>query len=186
MNEANEAIEERREGRVVPVSELHRTFGYAVSAIEGFIAEGAPVAKRGGPGVPHKIDTAKFHTWLMRRAREKVRAEYEGKDKGDDPKDRILRSKARTGELELARLEGELVEVEAVEALFANLVGNARARLLAIPNRLAPVLTAESDATKIKAELENAVYDALEELAAADPAAMLVEGADGERMKDAG
>lgn len=182
MNAANEAVEERRTGRVVPVREITNVFGFSVSAIEGFIREGLPLAVKGGAGVPNKIDTAQFHTWLVRRARAQVRAEFEGKEAGgDDSKARILLSKARTGELELAKLEGELVEIEAVENLFANLVANARARLMALPNRLAPVLTAENDTAKIKQQIEDAVWDALTELAGADPAAMLVEGADGEK-----
>jgi phage terminase Nu1 subunit (DNA packaging protein) len=179
MNAANEAVEDARHGRVVQTGELHQIFGYSVSAIEGFFTEGAPKVIQGGPGRPAKIDTAQFHVWCLRREREKVRAEFEGIEaKNENLKDRMMRARARTSELDLAKREGELVEIEVAETLFAGIVGNAKTRLLSLPSRMAPICAVMTDSNAIRGELEKAVFDALEELAATDPAELLKETVD--------
>ncbi len=66
--------------------------------------------------------------------------------------------------LERRRLEGELVPVVEVEAVWSDLALNVRAKPLGVPTRLAPQLVAMGDRREIEETLRAAVYEALEEL----------------------
>ena len=183
MNAANEAIEERRTGRVVTVSEWCRISGYSVSAVEGMIAEGLPLTVTGGPGRPHKFDSARAIVWLLRRERERTRREtlaecgYEETEADGERRaarastlnDRLQLAKVKREEIELAKLDGSVVEMETVETILTNLVATARARMLALPARLAPQCAVLNDAADVRKLLEDGVHEALEEMAATGP-----------------
>lgn len=66
---------------------------------------------------------------------------------------REKRAKAQLAELELAKLAGELVAARAVDALMFGLARAGREAVLALPDRLATVLAAESDAAVVHAKL---------------------------------
>jgi len=76
---------------------------------------------------------------------------------------------AAIAEMELAKARREYVAAEDVEAVWADVFANAKARLLSIPTTLAPMLLGQDDIAEIKDILEKAVHDCLEELAAYDP-----------------
>ena len=76
---------------------------------------------------------------------------------------------AAIAEMELAKARREYVAAEDVEAVWADVFANAKARLLSMPATLAPMLLGQDDIAEIKDILEKAVHDCLEELAAYDP-----------------
>lgn len=76
---------------------------------------------------------------------------------------------ARMKELELQRLEGELVEIEALEIALTNLVSIARSRLMALPARTSPLCAAAGDVNEVRRVLEASIREILEELAAENP-----------------
>jgi terminase small subunit / prophage DNA-packing protein len=190
INPANEAIADKRRGRVVDVAELSRYTGYSVSAIETEIKRGAPLQRRGGPGREHKLDTAQFITWLIRKERERMigifqqlRAESLGEGSefgGSEPesgnyKQRRFAAQAELSEIELAEKRGELVPIEKVMTIFTNLVGIARAQLLVIPTKASPQLAAMKDPKAVYIFLKDVIYDALNELADIDPADLIAQ-----------
>lgn len=68
-------------------------------------------------------------------------------------------------ELEAKVRQGELVPVDEVTRTWCDLVGRARAKLLALPSQLAPVVMATTDRREIEEAARVVVYEALEALA---------------------
>lgn len=83
----------------------------------------------------------------------------------DDPlklaRARAAEASAQWNELKSAKLEGELVEAEAVARRYAEIVADARARLLAVPPRVGAKLPHLSiaDLQVVEAEIRTALSD---------------------------
>jgi hypothetical protein len=71
-------------------------------------------------------------------------------------------SEAAMAQLELRKMQGELVEVAAVRTAMGGKVAALREALLQIPSRLTPVLAAETDPKKIYAALDAELRTALQ------------------------
>ena len=76
-------------------------------------------------------------------------------------------AEASMAEMREAELRGELIQVSAVRAAFGTALTATRDRLLSIPDRLAPVLAAESDRHLVHEALNAEIRDALAQLSAA-------------------
>ena len=77
---------------------------------------------------------------------------------------RLTTAQAEKEELELEKRRGELVSAEAVKKVWAQDALNCKAKLLAIPIKIAPELVGLSP-TAIQAKLKAVIYEALRELA---------------------
>lgn len=77
---------------------------------------------------------------------------------------RLVKMQADKLEFEIGRLTSELVPTGEVGRAWARLAAAFRARMLALPSRLAAELAAEPDPNVVKARLEDEIHDALEEL----------------------
>lgn len=86
-----------------------------------------------------------------------------------DVRRRLVAAQAEWKERQNSIAAGEVLEVSAVLAVWSELLGTVRARLLALPSSLAPVLAQESDQRRVFDELTRAVRDALAELSAWRP-----------------
>jgi phage terminase Nu1 subunit (DNA packaging protein) len=80
---------------------------------------------------------------------------------------RLLSADADLREIELARERGQLVGIQDVEATLTDLVLTTKARIMAIPPRLAPELIGETSRIMIQAKLERACKESLAYLAKA-------------------
>ena len=169
---AQDSKADKRTGYKYTIIKLADVTGFSRTTIENYIAKGLPVAYKGLPGGnPTKIDTAVFITWLVRQERERIDAEHKHDEVGSlDFKDRRMAAQAESAEITLARLKGEIVSIDVVEEVVTNAITDSRARLLAIPTKVAPQLTAISRASVIKQILELAINEALNELSRIDPA----------------
>lgn len=78
-----------------------------------------------------------------------------------DARARRLAAQAELAELELAREKGRLLDVEVVEKAVSDAVGITKSRLCAIPERMGPVLAAETDMHKVIALLKDEIEGAL-------------------------
>jgi phage terminase Nu1 subunit (DNA packaging protein) len=93
----------------------------------------------------------------------------ENSQKGDKnnyfaEKTRLTSAQADKAELENALRQGELLEATECERLWSAMVASCRARLLAVPNKLAPELAIITDPLVIENRLKSAVYESLWEL----------------------
>ena len=84
---------------------------------------------------------------------------------------------ASMAEMREAETRGELIQVAAVKAVWAARLTSTRDALLQIPSRLAPVLAAENDLTRVTQLLEDEIRQALAELSREGSARRDTEGA---------
>ena len=82
---------------------------------------------------------------------------------------RLLRSQADLSEIELAKERSQLVAIQDVEKAMTDLVLTTKARIMAIPPRLAPDLVGETSRMMVQAKLEKACKEALSYLARSRP-----------------
>ena len=87
----------------------------------------------------------------------------------DEARTRKVNAEAEIAELELAKVRGDLVVVDDVVQVWAEVVSALKGKLLSIPTKAAPVVSAEPDAGICQAILEDLVNEALEELSNYDP-----------------
>jgi hypothetical protein len=72
---------------------------------------------------------------------------------------------AEIRELELAERRGGVVRIETVREEWSHVIGTAKARLMALPSRLAPDLLHENELLGIESRLRSALQDVLDEIA---------------------
>jgi phage terminase Nu1 subunit (DNA packaging protein) len=87
----------------------------------------------------------------------------------DEARTRKINAEAEIAELELARIRQTLCKTEDVVKAWESVLHACRAKFLAVPTKMAPVLANISDTAVIKDHIENAVREALEELANYQP-----------------
>ena len=88
--------------------------------------------------------------------------------------------KTRKTELEVAHLEGKLVDVQEVQKLWANVVHTATQNLLRLPSKIAPQITMMDNVETISAIIDAEVRSTLETLADTP----LPEEADAQQTED--
>lgn len=87
----------------------------------------------------------------------------------DEARTRKVNAEAEIAELELARVHGTLVVAEDVVKAWEDVLGALKGKLLSIPTKAAPVVSAEQEASMCQDILEDLLNEALEELSNYDP-----------------
>jgi len=77
---------------------------------------------------------------------------------------RKMAAEAALAEIKLAKLRGEVVSVRDTEKTWSAFVGNFRAKVMTLPQRLAPVLAGQRDERVITKLLQDEFHQALDEL----------------------
>ena len=126
------------------------------------VAERAPKGSRRG----HRYDVRAVHEWAVGRmiaeAPEGLDLQYE--------KARLTHAQANRQELLAARESGEQVLIQAVAEHVGDDYSRVRARVLACPSKLAPLVAPEQDTATCREIIEREVHQALAELS--DPEAV--------------
>ncbi len=78
---------------------------------------------------------------------------------------KLLKAQSARQELKLRQERGELVDARAVERTWQKMVVTCRAKLLALPTKLAPQVVSCSSMAEVHKLLEDAIHEALTELA---------------------
>lgn len=87
----------------------------------------------------------------------------------DEARTRKVAAEAAIAELELAKVRNELALVGDVVKAWDDVLSAMKAKLLALPTKMGPILAAETDAALIQKRLEEEIRDCLDELASYDP-----------------
>ncbi len=149
----------------VDVATVARIFGVNVSSVHRLAKEPGFPPKL-GPGV---FDLNKATVWYIRYLQGLVRRR--GPSGGPETalvateRLRVLKGQATKIELGNAVQKGEYIAVPAVAAQWTRSISTCRARLLAMPSKLAPLL-ANKQAGFVAEEMKTEIYAALTELAA--------------------
>ena len=88
----------------------------------------------------------------------------------DEARTRKVNAEAEIAELELAKIRGTLCMTNDVVAAWESVLHACKAKFLALPTKVAPILATETDVVAAKDHLENAIREALAELANYQPA----------------
>lgn len=144
----------------VDVEKLARALNLTRSRIAQLVHEGMPKEARG------QYDFFKCAAWYVRwlqRAIEKRDglASGVGYVTEGEVRTRLLRVQADLAELELAKQLGQLVDLYDFERRLTDLVLTTKARITAVPARIAPELVGETSRVMIQAKLERAYVEAL-------------------------
>ena len=87
----------------------------------------------------------------------------------DEARTRKVNAEAEIAELELKKIHGELVVAEDVIAAWNDVLAALKAKLMSIPVKGAPIVSAETNTGVCKSVLEDLISEALEELSNYDP-----------------
>jgi len=87
----------------------------------------------------------------------------------DEARTRKVAAEAEIAELELAKVRGELALVQDVIKAWDDVLAALKAKLLAIPTKMGPILAAELDAGNVQRQLEDQIRECLNELSNYDP-----------------
>ena len=93
----------------------------------------------------------------------------------DEARTRKVNAEAEIAELELATVHGTLVVAEDVVKAWEEVLGALKGKLLSIPTKAAPVVSAESESGICQDILEDLMNEALEELSNYDPSVNATE-----------
>jgi phage terminase Nu1 subunit (DNA packaging protein) len=129
-------------------------------------------------GIVIKAERGRYDLWASIRGYIKFLQERrvnqwdQGEAGGDWQKERarLTRAKADMAEMQAAILKGTVHEAKAVEAVWTDHLLACRAKLLGMPKKLAPRVHGQAKLTTIEIEIDAAITEALNELAAYDPA----------------
>ncbi len=143
---------------------LANVFGLTEQRIHQLVKEGLPKELRG------KYDLLKCVRWYVRYLQAVIEkkgvALPDGQFAGErEERVRLLRADADLREIELAKERGSLLAIPDVEATMTDLVLTTKARIMAIPPRMAAELVGETSRVMIQAKLEKACKEALAHLA---------------------
>lgn len=87
----------------------------------------------------------------------------------DEARTRKINAEAEIAELELQRIKATMCFTADVVKAWESVLHACRAKLLAVPTKMAPIVSGISDTGVIKDRLEDAIREALEELANYNP-----------------
>lgn len=146
--------------------DLADLFGYTRQRIDQLLDDGIIVKRsRGKYAVWESIKGLILH----RETRKKNQWDGENGGGYEEHRARLTGAKADVAEIAAAIAKGQAHDAGAVEAVWTDMLMNCRSKLLAIPTRLAPKIRKAPDLTVVKDLLENAITEALNELASYDP-----------------
>jgi phage terminase Nu1 subunit (DNA packaging protein) len=134
--------------------------------VQQLVKEGMPREARG------QYDPVKCMLWYIRYLQQALEKKavptLDGGFFGErEERVRLLRADADLREMELAKERGLLVALPDFEATLTDLVLTTKARIMALPPRLAPELVGETSRVMIQAKIEKACKESLAYLARA-------------------
>ena len=151
------------EGRQVNQTELADIFGVSVVTLRNWERRGCPVVQKGRKGAAAQYNTADVARWREQQAAAAAEGDDRSVDEAEGKRRKVV-AEARLVELELAREEGALVEIEAVGQEVDAVLARVRAGLLAIPASLALLLANEPDPNVIRDRVFGEISSVLNEL----------------------
>lgn len=150
-------------GREVNKTEVADLFGVSLSTVDQWLRRGLPSERREKNVV---FNTAQVTQWLEAQAGERAAGGTTQAGSIDEARIRKISADAALAELQLQRERGEVVAIEEVAKEFGDACAAVRAKLLAIPTKLAPRVAIEDSEVTCRDLIEREIIEALNELVA--------------------
>lgn len=148
--------------RLVAIGPIAERLRLTPRRIQQLVGEGLPRVTRG------KYDVDQVLDWYIARLEGQLaRGTDEDGEQTTRTREelRLLSAKADREELDLAERRRDLVAIADVEKQMMDLVVSTKARILAVPARVAPELVNEQSRVMAQAKIEKALKEALSHLA---------------------
>lgn len=142
-------------GIVDTQEDVAKCFGVSTRTVAYWSRDGMPVREDG------RFELAAILRWKKERGEDQSRGNGNPKDKWDE-KDKKFKSMQR--ELDFKKKSGELIEARDVEKTAFECARKIRDNFLMLPDRLSPILAAETDQLKVKNILSNEIREILKGL----------------------
>jgi phage terminase Nu1 subunit (DNA packaging protein) len=148
----------------VDVIKVANALNLTESRVAQLVKEGMPKEGRG------QYDAVKCMLWYIRYLQQALEKRsvptLDGGYVGErEERVRLLRADADLREMELAKERSLVISIADYERTLADLILTTKARIMAIPPRLAPELVGETSRVMIQAKLEKACKESLSYLA---------------------
>jgi phage terminase Nu1 subunit (DNA packaging protein) len=138
-------------------------FGVSVQALDGWLARGMPCVSKPGTGArAYRFSLPAVLRWRIDYERAQLEAATDETDL-EEAKRRRAVAEAKLAEMEVATREGDLLRRDDVDMAVATSFAYCRAKLLALPTKLAP-LAHGLEIPEIAEVARKIVYEALTEL----------------------
>jgi phage terminase Nu1 subunit (DNA packaging protein) len=148
---------------VVSLAVIAKLFNLTGRRVQQLVAEG--IIPRAEKGKYELVPCVRgYISYLQERAVGKSVEDIDtNKERG-----RLLKAQADKVDLEVAALRGELVPIDKTQAVWTAYLANCRAKLLAIPHKLAPRVLLAKEVAEVQAIIEGEIHECLTELAGGD------------------
>jgi len=150
-------------GRLVNRSEIAELYGVSLPTVTSWVKRGCPYVRAGNRGKEWQFNTAAVAEWREQQAYANAVGNSGDWDL-EEARRRREAAEAALKEIELAKARGEVVEIEAVADIVGDDYSRVRARLIAIPPKLAPLVHRAESVAEIREYLDDGVREALAEL----------------------
>jgi phage terminase Nu1 subunit (DNA packaging protein) len=156
--------------------ELARAFGVSTTAIDNWLSRGCPFeAAPDRPGKAYRFSLPAVVQWRTERLTET--AATAGDCDLNEAKRRRAVAEAELAEIDLAERRRDLLPRSDVDAAVIGAFARVRARLLAVPTKVAAEAAATTEPATVERLLDSAVHEALAELASTDVEALCRDAA---------
>jgi len=146
-------------------ADLARFYGVSVNTVSQWIAKGCPFLSKGNLSRKWIFSSADVTKWREDQIAQQALGDVSSLDI-DEARRRKLAAEAALTELDLSHRRGELIEVELIADLVGDEYANVRAKILALPTKLAPLLLGVASLAEARGIIEAGIIEALEELTA--------------------
>jgi phage terminase Nu1 subunit (DNA packaging protein) len=157
-------------GKIVNRTDAAKFFGVALTTIDGWLASGMPYVEKPGENNARgwKLDVAQILEWHRDRERQEALRVASPAFRDQLAAVQLRKESAITAkhELELAKLQGHLVTLDDVEAVWSRQIATCRTRLLGVPSHVAPLAFSAETVHEVRQLIEAAIHEALDELSA--------------------
>lgn len=143
--------------------QLARRYGVSQPTVNNYIGRGMPYVREGKRGGDTWLfDPLEVDEWISEWEEEKASPE----ENEDIVKARLEKIKVETQRLELRlkKEQDEVIDVTEVARIVGNEYSNVRTQILALPNKLAPMLVDKSDQLEINQLITKYIHEILSEL----------------------
>jgi phage terminase Nu1 subunit (DNA packaging protein) len=155
------------DGIVVNTKVLANIFGVTERRVRQMVEE--EIIERIGHGRYNLQDSIKKYIAFLRASSNVESDNIKLKESLDYEKFLHEKAKREKAELELAHIKGTMHHASEVERVMTRMLSDFRAKLLALPSKVAPMLIARKEIAVIQDILQKEIYEALQELSEYDP-----------------
>jgi hypothetical protein len=144
--------------RLYTAEALSRILGLSKKEITDFVKAGVIQKGKTDRGLFDLEETAKELIAHYKTGQDNLPLSYQ------DERAKMMRAKRKAAEYDLGLREGDLHRTEDIETLLTQMLVNFKAKLSALPSKLAPVLANTADSTDAFDILKKAIDETQEEL----------------------